>query len=209
MSNGRRSIITARIILFVGGLLAGGAGAADKGWNNGANNLSWDTASANWNGATWSEGDNAFFTNANALAKGLITLDGTRSVRDLTVSQNGYSFTGGALQNAGTDTNNFWSIANGVTVTNASPLNLSFTAAGGMMRRASGSGAGRWVQTGRVLANGFDGTTGNGFEVHGGGWLELAGDSAWTNVVLTPLYQGGAATVSISAGTHSFAGGER
>jgi hypothetical protein len=103
MSNGKRTVITARIMLVTCTLFVGLAGAADKDWNNGANNLSWDTTSANWNGATWSEGDNAFFTNANASAKGQIELNGTRQVRNITVSQNGYSFTGGALQNAAAD----------------------------------------------------------------------------------------------------------
>lgn len=90
--------------------------AASQTWNNAQGNFLWDDGSTNWTGVAWTNGNDAVFSGTNA---GAITVSGTRLVGDITVSTNGYSFSGGALSLAKTNVAavTTWTISTNTTIT--------------------------------------------------------------------------------------------
>jgi autotransporter-associated beta strand protein len=83
--------------------ITGIAQGTDYTWNNGAANMTWDTASANWGGTTlWADAatNSAVFDSTGA---GAVTVSGARTFSNLTVNAAGYVFSGDALTLGGTN----------------------------------------------------------------------------------------------------------
>lgn len=146
--------------------------SADLTWNNGASNLVWSTgtADAGFTGSRWVPGASVTF---GATGAGAVAVSGTQSVRNLTVSAGGYSFSGGGLSLATTGT---WSIDNDTTV--ASVLSgaggLVKTGAGALVLAGSNTYAGPTaVNAGRLLVNGA--LTASAVTVNTGGLLGGSG----------------------------------
>jgi fibronectin-binding autotransporter adhesin len=174
------------------------AHAALQTWDNVAANSTWDDSSLNWAGAAWTDGNDAVFDTTGA---GAVTVSGTRSVGDLTVSSAGYSFSGGILSVAKLSAANNWTISNDTAIASGVTANFSGGAITGTLTKL---GAGTLTLSGAVNATGF-GTTGSGnwgITVSAGS-LELSGTSTFSSA---GLIVGGTGNATISAGTHNFTG---
>ena len=81
------------------GILFGGSSAfgATLTWDNGANNLQWDTTSQNWTGQYWSDGNAAVFSTAGTGTITVVGNAGNVTATSLTFNANGYNLTGGQI----------------------------------------------------------------------------------------------------------------
>jgi autotransporter-associated beta strand protein len=168
-----------------------------KTWTGAASSI-WNTTELNWTGQAWADGSDAVFGTTGA---GAITVSGTRSVGDLTLSSVGYSFSGGILSVANTSAANTWSINNNTTISSGVTADFS---GGGITGSLVKTGAGTLTLSGAVNSTGF-GTTGSGnwgITVNAGN-LELSGTSTFSSA---GLIVGGTGNATISAGTHNFTG---
>ena len=112
--------------------------SATQTWNNGANNLTWDTSSLNWSGAAWNDGNDAVF---GASGSGSILVSGTRTVGNLTINANNYTFSNGSLRLAKISAADTWAINNDTTF--STPISADFSSAtaskGGLWKTGSGT----------------------------------------------------------------------
>jgi autotransporter-associated beta strand protein len=165
--------------------------AMPKTWTGQASSI-WNTSALNWTGAAWDDGNDAVF---GATGAGAITVSGTRSVGDLDITSNGYTFSGGTL-----DAANTWTINNDTAISSGVTTDFSGGAITGTLTK---TGAGKLTLSGAVNATGF-GTSGSGnwgITVSAGS-LVLSGTSTFSNA---GLFAGGG-NATISAGTHNFTG---
>ena len=175
------------------------AHAAIQTWDNVAANSIWDDTSLNWAAAAWTDGNDAVF---GATGAGAITVSGTRSVGDLTVSSTGYSFSGGILSLAKLTAANAWTIGNDTAISSGVTADFSVPA-GAITGTLNKLGAGKLTLSGAANATGFGVTgTGNWGITVSAGSLELSGTSTFSNA---GLFAGGG-NATISAGTHNFTG---
>lgn len=110
---------------------------ANTTWT-GAANATWNTSSANWSGGStlWTAGANAVFDASGA--NRAITVSGSQSVANLTVSATGYSFTSGTL---GIAPNATWTIASDAPMSTAIGGTNGFNKSGAGTLTLSGSNA--------------------------------------------------------------------
>ncbi len=104
--------------------------AMPKTWTGQASSI-WNTSALNWTGAAWDDGNDAVF---GATGVGAITVSGTRSVGDLDIASNGYSFSGGILSVADLAAANTWTINNNTTI--SSGITADFSGTGGAITGA-------------------------------------------------------------------------
>ena len=176
------------------------AHAASQTWDNGAVNSTWDNSSSNWSGAAWTDGNDAVF---GATGAGAITVNDTRSVGDLTISNDGYSFSGGILSVAKLNAANTWTLSNDAAISSGVSADFSVTE-GAITGSLVKTGTGTLTLSGAVNSTGF-GTTGSGnWGITGStGSLVLSGTSTFSNAGLSV---GGTGDVTISGGIHDFTG---
>ncbi len=170
--------------------------AMPKTWTGQASSI-WNTSALNWTGAAWDDGNDAVF---GATGGGAITVSGTRSVGDLTLSSAGYSFSGGTLDVTKPDAANTWTINNNAAISSGVTADFSAGAITGTLTKL---GAGTLTLGGAVSTTGF-GTTGTGnwgITVSAGNFV-LSGTSSFSNA---GVFAGGG-DVTISGGTHDFTG---
>jgi fibronectin-binding autotransporter adhesin len=146
--------------------------SANLTWNNGSADGVWSTGTANagFTGSRWVPEANVTF---GATGAGAVTVSGTQSVRNLTVSSAGYSFTGGGLSLVTTGT---WSIANATTIASALSGTGGFTKIGAGTLTLTGSSTysgPTQINAGRMLVNGLLGST--AVTVNSGGLLGGSG----------------------------------
>src|SRR5678816_3814533 len=116
------------------------ARAGDVTWDNGANNLVWDTVSLNWGGLAWNSaaGDGAIF---GAAGIGAISMPGPIGARSLNFTVGGYSIAGPgplSLSNAGASTLAAGAI-NVDTIGNVATVNTPIISSVGMRKLGSGT----------------------------------------------------------------------
>jgi len=180
--------------------LACSASAADLTWNNGASTGNWNTTDANWSGASWTAGDNAFFNSPT----GTINLTQAISAGNLTFGTSGGSgvnntgsFAGSALTLSG----NLTAIANGNNGPGGPTLSFSnnVSVAGDVSigRRVLEVTSGTFTANrilsadswGRLLISGGTVTATNGIDdsINGGNTLSvvLSGGSLYTPYIRT------------------------
>jgi fibronectin-binding autotransporter adhesin len=149
-------------------LTAGRAAANDNTWSNAANNLTWDTTSANWIAPTvWTNAnvDGAFFSSAGA---GTVTLGSAITLRGMEFNANGYTINGSGTNvltlSAGTTgslQNGQVQIASGVTAfinaTLAGTVGLTQTGIGSLVLEGANTYAGATTVSGGTLQIGNGG----------------------------------------------------
>ena len=180
--------------------LACSASAADLTWNNGSSTGNWNTTDANWSGASWTAGDNAFFNTTT----GTINITQAISGGSLTFGTSGGSgvnntgsFAGSALTLSG----NLTAIANGNNGPGGPTLSFSnnVSVAGDVSigRRVLEVTSGTFTANrilsadswGRLLISGGTVTATNGIDdsINGGNTLSvvLSGGSLYTPYIRT------------------------
>lgn len=188
------------------------AGHSTVAWGQltwtGTSNSTWNTSTANWAGATsiWTNPQNAVFNSTAAADRRNITLTGTQSIFSMTVSADGYSFSGGALlisqrfgdftfNNSGTINSNISSPENLLRKLGVGTLSLS-----GTVSLTSGTegyinvAAGAVRQTAGTITLGRNGTNGSAALFIGNGDVGLgAGEFIAEGGTLRTTGSGGAA----------------
>jgi fibronectin-binding autotransporter adhesin len=110
--------------------LAGTAAAADKTWDNGTTNFTWDTTSLNWSSTVWSNaaGDGAIF---GATGVGPVSVPAGISVNSLSFAADSYTLNGAGsltfVNGTSTQTTGVINVASGTTTVNV-PITSSATA---------------------------------------------------------------------------------
>lgn len=111
--------------------LAGAATAADKTWDNGSGNFTWNTTSTNWTGAVWSNaaGDGAIF---GATGAGTISVPAGIAVNSINFAADEYVLNGAGpltfVNGTSTQTTGVVNVTAGATAIVDVPLTSSVTA---------------------------------------------------------------------------------
>lgn len=155
----RLALIAASLIAAFGMIPAMAYSMASQNWSAGVN-YNWDTTTANWSGASWTNGNDAIF---GATGIGTVNLGAGITANSVTFSNTGYTISGGALTLTGAaavTTNDGWAwIASAISGSNG----LVVSGTGTLYLTAANTYTGATaIDAGTLYLNGSTATLGSG-----------------------------------------------